>query len=794
MASLLAGICKPEPITAFLNDRSTHPVERLSFYDWLKQVSPNDNWDWPHLAYIRTYLDAITAGTLKRLIVTVPPRHGKSHLGTIRYPVYRLEQDPTQRVVIAAYSQTLANTFSRQARRIASERMNIASDRKAVEQWETASGGGLRAVGVGGGITGLGANCLPAGTMVQTRRGSVPIEQINVGAKPDKILSYNSGRLEYKEAQAIQVREGAWLYRITTASGRVVEATGNHRFYVAGDYREASSLATGELLMLLVPADRGQGGLRLQEVGGKRSQGHLLQPALLGSSPRDQELSSLCLRGSQEAQSQVLRCLPARVEAKTPASASACDQVLSRVQLRVQSILEGRRKRIRNLLRHGLQEQGALKADEWQAKPQVEAWGNAIACAASFGQGVQDHARVGQKKRRVCLRELQGHRLSACSSHRQLAHEQPRNQLGNALPNLSFQVAQGSGFQAIYEPIAMVERLCRQATVYDIQVKDNHNFFANGLLCHNCIIIDDPVKSREEAESEAYRERVWNWYRDDLYTRLEPGGAVVLTMTRWHEDDLAGRILGSDDADSWTVVNLPAIAEDNDPLGRTPGAALCPERYDIDALQDRRRVLGEYGFNALFQQRPSPPAGGLFKRSWWQTYRELPQLDRIITSWDLTFKDGPNTDYVVGLVIGQKGASFYLLDCIRDRLDITETIPAIVNTFNRYKPVATVVEDKANGPAVIAMLKSKVAGLIAVNPQGGKFSRASAISPMIEAGNVFLPERSTWASALIEEAAAFPNAAHDDQVDALSQGLSWLRSRPAISTAAAVSYGQAAAW
>ena len=794
MASLLAGLCKSEPITAFLNDRSTQPVERLAFYDWLKQISPDDNWDWPHLAYIRRYLDAITAGDLKRLIVTVPPRHGKSHQGTIRYPVYRLEQDPTQRVVIAAYSQTLANTFSRQARRIAAERMDIASDRKAVEQWETASGGGLRAVGVGGGITGLGANCLPAGTMVQTRRGLVPIEQINVGTKPDKILSYNGGRLEYKEAQAFQVREGAWLYRITTASGRVVEATGNHRFYVAGDYRKASSLATGDLLMLLVPKHRGQGGLRLQEVGGKRSQGYLLQPTLLRSSSRNQELRSLRVRGSEEAQSQVLRRLPACSEAKTQGVTSAFEQALPGVQLRIQGVLATQGYGLRRILRHGLQEQGALKANEWPAKPQMEAWRNPVACAATFGQGVQDYARVGQKKRRFCLRELQGYRASARSSHRQLANEQSCSQLGDAMQNVSFQVAQGSGFEAIYEPIAMVERLCRQATVYDIQVKDNHNFFANGLLCHNCIIIDDPVKSREEAESEAYRERVWNWYRDDLYTRLEPGGAVVLTMTRWHEDDLAGRILNSDDAGSWTVVNLPAIAEDNDPLQRLPGTALCPERYDLDALNDRRRVLGEYGFNALFQQRPSPPAGGLFKRSWWQTYRELPQLERVITSWDLTFKDGPNTDYVVGMVIGQLGASFYLLDVIRDRMDITETLPAIVNTFNRYKPVATIVEDKANGPAVIAMLKRQVPGLIAINPQGGKFSRAAAISPLIEAGNVHLPERSSWASALIEEAAAFPNAAHDDQVDALSQGLTWLRSRPAISTAAAVSYGQGAIW
>ncbi|MCP4847768.1 MAG: phage terminase large subunit, partial [Verrucomicrobiaceae bacterium] len=145
---------------------------------------------------------------------------------------------------------------------------------------------------------------------------------------------------------------------------------------------------------------------------------------------------------------------------------------------------------------------------------------------------------------------------------------------------------------------------------------------------------------------------------------------------------------------------------------------------------------------------------------------------------------------VVGLVIGQRGADFYVIDCIRERMAITETLPAILNTANKYRPVAVVIEDKANGPAAIAMLKSKVAGIIAINPQGGKYSRASAISPLVEAGNVFLPERSRWGSAFVEEFAAFPNAAHDDQVDALSQGLSWLRSRPPIATSAAVSYGQ----
>ena len=123
------------------------------------------------------------------------------------------------------------------------------------------------------------------------------------------------------------------------------------------------------------------------------------------------------------------------------------------------------------------------------------------------------------------------------------------------------------------------------------------------------VIIDDPVKCREEANSPTYRERVWDWYREDLYTRLEPDGAIVLIQTRWHEDDLAGRILASEQAGAWTVVNLPAEAEAGDPLGREPGAPLCPARFDRAALADIRATLGTWAYTALYQQRPLPEGG-----------------------------------------------------------------------------------------------------------------------------------------------------------------------------------------
>src|SRR6185369_2890471 len=130
------------------------------------------------------------------------------------------------------------------------------------------------------------------------------------------------------------------------------------------------------------------------------------------------------------------------------------------------------------------------------------------------------------------------------------------------------------------------------------------------------IVIDDPVKSREEAESEVYREKVWSWYTDDLYTRLEPGGAMILIMTRWHMDDLAGRILASEGAAKWTVVNLPALAVENDALGRAMGEALCPERYDEAALEAIKSEGGmsAYSFAALYQQDPRPRDGNMFPR------------------------------------------------------------------------------------------------------------------------------------------------------------------------------------
>jgi predicted phage terminase large subunit-like protein len=323
---------------------------------------------------------------------------------------------------------------------------------------------------------------------------------------------------------------------------------------------------------------------------------------------------------------------------------------------------------------------------------------------------------------------------------------------------------------------------------------------------YDLIILDDVIKSRIEADSLAYRERVWAWYRDDVYTRLEPGGTIIIPTTRWHEDDLIGRILNSEDANQWTVINLPALAEEDDPLGRAVGEALCPDRFPREVLIDRQRVLGTYGFNALYQGHPTPPEGGLIKRSWWRFWYpagsappsavvtrlddgslfECPQIplpsniNAHLQSWDMAFQGTSDSDYVVGQVWGCREADRFLLDQTRGRMDFPKTLVAVRALSARWPTTYTVlIENKANGAAVISTLRHEIGGINSVNPEGGKATRVNAVSAGIEAGNVYVPHPVyfPWVSEFIEECAGFPNAANDDQVDAMSQALTRLLRR-----------------
>lgn len=316
------------------------------------------------------------------------------------------------------------------------------------------------------------------------------------------------------------------------------------------------------------------------------------------------------------------------------------------------------------------------------------------------------------------------------------------------------------------------------------------------------LIIDDPIKGRAQADSEVYRQAVWDWWLDSGATRLAPGAPVALILTRWHDDDLAGRLLAAEDGHLWKVLRIPAQADhdpeqgETDPLGREVGEWLESARgRTVEQWEAIKTRSGSRTFSALYQGRPSSAAGTIFQREWWAEYDQPQWIERpdgtnvvvgfddLLISWDLTFKDTAGTDYVCGQVWGRRGADAYLLDQVHGRMDFPATVDAFRELAAKWpQALMKIVEDKANGPAVIASLRHKVPGIVPEEPQGSKTARAAAVSPLVEAGNVYLPspELCPWISGMKDEAASFPTGKHDDQVDALTQALNRLILQPLI--------------
>ena len=291
--------------------------------------------------------------------------------------------------------------------------------------------------------------------------------------------------------------------------------------------------------------------------------------------------------------------------------------------------------------------------------------------------------------------------------------------------------------------------------------------------------IDDPVKDQDAAMSKVQRDRAWEWFTSTFFTRAQKNAALIVTLTRWHEDDLGGRILSKIEKkepgfENWEVLCLPAEAKEiRHPADkRNPGDALWPDMFNKKQLADIRNTIGSSWWNSLYQQSPSSEQGNIIQRNWFKFYVEQPKsLDEIIQSWDLTFKE-TGTSYVVGQVWGRKGREKYLLDQVRRRMGFVETIQSI-KTMKAKWPNAyrILIEEAANGSAVIETLKREIGGIVPCRPDGSKEARAHAAAAQIEAGDVHLPKDAPWVHDYLEEWVMFPNGTDDDQVDATTQAL-----------------------
>lgn len=293
-------------------------------------------------------------------------------------------------------------------------------------------------------------------------------------------------------------------------------------------------------------------------------------------------------------------------------------------------------------------------------------------------------------------------------------------------------------------------------------------------------IVADDLQDPDNAESETERENANKHFDDTLSNRLNDQeiGIIAVVMQRLHEDDVTGHVLKKS-PDSYRKICLPA-EYDEEMISPTELKRFYEEGLFFKArftprfltkLKEKmssRAVAGQYG------QRPAAAEGNIIKQSWWKFYlrHELPGDLKQGISWDMTFKEKKENDWVVGLVGGKKDGKLYILGRLRRHMGFTETLRAVVEMMGLYPNARRMwIEDKANGPAIINALKSHVPGLIAVNPKGSKTERAHASSYAIESGNVLLPnpKEEPWVEEFIEECSAFPNGKHDDQVDALTQ-------------------------
>jgi predicted phage terminase large subunit-like protein len=291
------------------------------------------------------------------------------------------------------------------------------------------------------------------------------------------------------------------------------------------------------------------------------------------------------------------------------------------------------------------------------------------------------------------------------------------------------------------------------------------------------LIVDDPLKDSQEASSETIRQGLHEWFTWVAYPRLAPGGAVILIQTRWHEDDLAGRLLADSTGNQWEVLNLPAIAE-SDEYFRRKGEALWPERYDLAALERIRSMVGDRVFASLYQQKPAAAEGAIFKRAWWNTYKpplETPFV-KVIQSWDTAFKTGAEHDYSVCTTWAVSANAYFLLHLWRGKAEFPEQKRMMTSLAEQWNPTEILIEDRASGQSLIQELKSStLLPVISVKPDSDKQSRALATTPVIESGKVFLPENAPWVQDFLDEMSSFPNGLHDDIVDSVSQALNHLR-------------------
>lgn len=311
----------------------------------------------------------------------------------------------------------------------------------------------------------------------------------------------------------------------------------------------------------------------------------------------------------------------------------------------------------------------------------------------------------------------------------------------------------------------------------------------------DCIILDDP-QNPLQANSETEREATIAFFKNTLQSRLNDPktGVFIIVMQRLHEKDLTGHILAEDlgythlclpaEAPQRTIITFPVSGRE---VIREEGDILNPQRFDKETLASLKKSMGSLQYAGQYEQTPAPADGLIFKREWLQNFfdpKAAPHQSMLIQSWDMAFTKSEGSAKVAGYIVGRSGADIYIWDLVNEKMTFTESVAAVRTLTGKWpKARAKVIENKANGPAIVDLLKKQIPGMVEFNPKGSKQERALSVTPYFEAGNIHFPKPETapWVHDTIQDLLMFPKGEYKDDIDALVQAILYLMDKPAKS-------------
>jgi len=787
-----------EYIALLEQEQAARSRENLAEYaEMVLEVKPAKH----HLVIIDA-LEQVERSELDVLIISAPPGSAKSFYASMAFPAWYLGKHPERCVIAASHTQELAERFGRRVRNIiggaahkrAFPECGLSADSTAAGRWETSKGGEYFAAGVGGSVTGRRADlCLTGKSIVLTDGGFKRIDNIDVSSSACYILAYEESThcTVYRRVVANTRRRTGEYFRIHTAAGHVVEATGNHRIYVSGVWKEAASIVVGDILLRSLPEAAQGAGLRDGEESPQGKREVLLRPVVCntreqcgardgGTEGVQSVLKTNAVTGQEQGMFERMSCCASGRQGNKEQDCPASE--LRPMRGRIQTVQQCNKF---SILLDGLQEQIALSTDVEIEQPELAGRFRPKQVSGRERAEVQESQEGIEGVGWPYLCSLQEHRDSSSAPCGHGQCEQHHNEPCDTLRTLLLGTSWGRSRETAQDVVSLVERVCEDTFVYDIEVESTHNFFADGILVHNCII-DDPVKSREDADSETIRQKQWDWWRDDMTTRLKPGAATVLIMTRWHEDDLAGRMIADLKSSGLRVkiLSIPMEAKEDDPLGRQVGEPLWPEWFTEQMRDTAKREPRTW--SALYQQEPRPIGGGEFKVEWLNYWQRQPaSTNKVILVDPSSGKYRTRGDFTSMWVLGcGPDGNDYVIDGIRDRLNLTERTDALFKLVRRYKPAAVGYEQyglQADIEHIKAEQEVQQYRFRIIELGGGikKEDRIRRLIPIFQQGKLWMPKSMVRQMAsgnqndimddFRAEYLSFPVGAHDDAMDCLAR-------------------------